>query len=71
MIVKVQVPIETNVRPEDLLALVYNRERTFETFVKITPELSTKMRGQAKLFFNSRFKNGDLHLEAEVPWQSW
>lgn len=68
MIVKIQIPIGGN-GPQ--LALVYNKSRTFETYLDIDENLSAFMKGRAKAFFHVQLQGENLSIESEAAWQEW
>ncbi len=71
MIVKVQVPLRTNY--EEPLALVYNRDRSYQVFMQITEDLKIAMDGHYKKFFYAHYDKENNHtvLDKAAPWQQW
>ena len=70
-IVKVQVPITTNLPPGEEQCLVYNRDRTVECMFPVTKEINDAMAGDLKQFFYAYMKGTVLHLDGIAPWQGW
>lgn len=71
MIVKVQLPLSTN-EPEPL-ALVYNENRKYDVFMRITPDLIKVMEGRPKAFFHATYDKvaNNTILGKEAPHQPW
>lgn len=73
MIVKIQIPLSTN--EKNPLALVYNEDRSFETFIPIGDELLWWMDGEPKAFFNVTLKKvrheTEMKIDSEVEFQDW
>lgn len=69
MIFKVQIPIATN-EPEPK-ALIYNKHRTIEGMIPVTPDLVKTMNGDYKAYFTGQFKKGTLTLGDRVEDQDW
>lgn len=71
MIVKVQIPLATN--SKEALALVYNKDRSYEVFMEITDELLKSMGREYKKFFYAHYdrKNNLTVLDREALWQEW
>lgn len=69
-IVKVQVPLATN--DSDPKALIYNKNRSFETFVPVA-EVKKKMSGEFKKFFycDIDIVTKKVKLDAPAPLQDW
>lgn len=68
MIVKVQIPISGNSEP---LALIYDRERKYETLIPFGDELVKAMNYQPKAFFQARVVGDKIQLLNRVPDRSW
>lgn len=69
IIVKVQVPMATNETP---MALIYNKDRSFQATAPINADIKRQMRGRFKAFFYAMVKGKDFYLgENEAPWQEW
>lgn len=71
-IVKVQVPIESNMPKEDQVAMVYNEDRSFRLDLPVK-EVFDRMKGSPKKFFFAQFnaETKDLNFMQEAPWQTW
>lgn len=71
MIVKVQMPLATN--EEEPLALVYNKDRSYRVFMRITPELEKAMGDRAKVYFKAHYdrENHNTVLGEEMELQRW
>ncbi len=70
-IVKVQVPLATNA--DEPLALVYDENRTFDVYMRITDGLLEVMKGRPKAFFYATYdkKNNNTIIGKEAKWQNW
>lgn len=69
-IVKVQVPISTN--EEVPQALIYNRDRSIQVMIPVTPELVEKMgASRLKTYHRSEFIDGHLIIHERVADQNW
>lgn len=68
-ILKIQLPISSN-EPEPM-ALVYNKDRSFETFLRVTPALETLMDGQLKAYFRCEYDDTDITVLREVGPRDW
>lgn len=71
-IVKVQIPMSQspNIAP---MALVYNKDRTFETYLDVDDELLAQMGNEPKIFFEAEI---DTHSKGiwpveKVPDPGW
>ena len=74
MIVKVQVPLNTDAIDSNAPALIYDQERTFTMFAEVHERLRRVLAGRDKAFFYARWvgeKTPNLELEREAPWQDW
>lgn len=71
VIIKVQVPMATNMSTNDPDngALAYTKGRETMAVLELTPELLAKMDGKHKKFFYTR--PGEWTLLDEAPWQAW
>lgn len=70
LIVKVQVPLSTNM-PGNPVALVYNEDRSIDLTSLIDNELKKKMRSAYKLYFFAEHVGEELRLLEEAPPQEW
>jgi len=70
-IVKLQVPLYSNC--ENPECLVYNEDRSFETFVPLDENIKRAMKGRPKAFFRSGITKNTFYLgtESEVPDPGW
>jgi hypothetical protein len=50
MILKVQIPIFSNIQDRPPKALIYNEDRSFETFLAIQAPLKRMMKGEHKVY---------------------
>lgn len=66
-IVKVQVPLAG---PRNTPAMVYNRDRSFETFAEVTSELRAAL-PDFKGYFRCRIDAGEIVLIARMGAQPW
>lgn len=66
-IFKVQVPLAGN----EPSALVYNRDRSTQLMLPITPALMDFMAGAPKKFVYARIVDENLVIDLEAPWQEW
>lgn len=72
MIVKVQVPLASNIPRDEWRALIYNRDRSFEMEMPITDDIITYLKGRPKAYFHINLREGNpLFIESEAPWQNW
>lgn len=71
MIVKVQIPLETNMPTP--MVLIYNEDRSEEHQFPVSPEFIKAMKGKPKSFFHADRKNGHflVHLNKPAEWQDW
>lgn len=69
IIVKIQVPLETN--DPDPKALVYNEARSVDFAMPINKQLLGKMSGAKKQFFYANLEKGILDIDRKAPWQDW
>lgn len=67
MIVKVQLPLAGAMTH----ALVYNKDRSYNKMLLITPALEEKMGGEKLAYFSSHSENGELILGRKRPVQVW
>lgn len=71
-ILKVQIPIVTSGQS---LALIYNKQRTFETFHKIDQDLKKSMGKQYKKYFHATIEKAkdifEIKLKVEAQGQDW
>lgn len=68
-IVKLQMPLATNAT--EPMALVYNKSRKFETFLKITEDLAELMGDEPKAYFKANIDGKGIELMEEVPNPGW
>ena len=69
MIVKVQLPLNTNeVEP---LALIYTKTRSFQAMVPVTKDIVDAMKGQPKAFFHAHTNGKNVILDKPAPWENW
>jgi hypothetical protein len=72
LIVKLQVPISSNVPPEEHKALLYDQTRHFEMMTPISDEILEQLRGRPKAFFEIDLRDGNpFRFIREVPDQGW
>lgn len=69
MIVKVQIPIGGN--HKEPLALIYDRERKYETMIRFGDELVKAMNYKPKAFFQARLVGDKIQLLNRVPDRGW
>jgi len=71
MIVKVQLPIISTVKKP--LAIVYNKDRSYNVLMEITEDLLLSMNGKLKEFFFAEYdkENNNTVLDRVAPWQDW
>ena len=67
-IVKVQVPMDTNMEP---LALVYNKDRSLEWMLPIEDDLRKAMDGGYKQYWFAHLEDKVIILDRVAPWQDW
>lgn len=68
MVVKIQIPLATNTEP---LALIYNKDRTFETYSGISTEIKKVMKGRPKAFFKVKIVKTVMRIGDEVSDPGW
>jgi hypothetical protein len=70
-VVKLQVPIFSS--DPHAQCLVYNEDRSFETFVPMDENIERAMKGRPKAFFRSGLTGKTFYLgtESEVPDPGW
>lgn len=71
MIVKVQIPIESNMPPEEYRALVYDETRSLEVLVPITDGLREAMGSHVKQYWYAHTEGDHVVLDGPAPWQKW
>jgi hypothetical protein len=69
MIVKIQRPLFTTEKGE--LALIYNRDRTFETIVPFEEVEQLFEAGINKVYAHAHLEGTDLHINDWAPDQPW
>jgi SEC-C motif len=70
VLVKVQWPIGY-LPDQGAMAMVYDRERTFQKLIPATKELAAKLKGEIKAFFYASILEGELKLFEHAKWQEW
>jgi hypothetical protein len=71
VIVKVQVPISSSLPENEQLALIYNKDRSWEVMPPITDDIKRLMNGRAKVFFFVMLESNRLNFVREMPDQGW
>lgn len=71
MIVKVQLPLSSNV--PNLPVLIYNEDRSLQQAFEFEDcaRLAKLMDGKPKAFFNAHIEDDILYLDDIAEWQSW
>lgn len=69
MIVKIQKPLESS--EPNPPALVYNEDRSYETFVEFSEGLRMTIGDRQKIYVEARLEGENLVLIREVRGHSW
>jgi hypothetical protein len=73
IIVKIQVPLATNMK--EAPALVYDETRAVTSTLPVTEELLQIMEGDLKAFFHAEVEEGEeedtITIGDRAPWQEW
>lgn len=68
-ILKIQRPLESSMDPAP--ALVYDRDRTYETMVDFSPVLQLAMGSKLKVYVEAEVTSSGVRILREVPAQDW
>jgi hypothetical protein len=68
-ILKIQRPLESSMDPAP--ALVYDKSRTYQEFMKFSPVLELAMGSKLKIYVEAEVTSSGVKIIREVPAEDW